>query len=262
MHRPLLTVPYFSTPFLSSEASHKIGINAAKENITLIHTALQHDPSLRKWVYYCYYNFMAELVFLTMLVKQPFAEEAREWAACCNMAIESFEWMMPLNAAAKSRTMSKTFVDEWKAKTADGIGGIGSNKRRRSYNPDTSSRLQSQNISNTSSPHLNYLLQPQPNTFQQYIPSNEFETPVNISPHGSDASHSSLNPTRYDLQQSMLYSTQTLGAAAAETLQSFSGTDWPNQGTSAADSAMGWVYNFEDLFGDLSGGNMGGQRGM
>jgi hypothetical protein len=263
MHRPLLTVPHFSTPFLTSEASREIGINAAKENITLIHTALQRDPPLRKWVYYCYYNFTAELVFLTLLVKQPLAEEAREWAAFCNMAIESFEWMMPLNAATKSRTMSKTFVDEWKAKTATRIEGIGSNKRRRSYNPDASSRVQSQNISNTTSPHLNYLLQPQPDTLQQpYIPSNEFQSPVNISLHESDASYSSLNPTRHDLKESMPYSTQNLDAAAAETLQSFSGTDWPNQGAFAGDSAMGWVCNFEDLFGDLSSGNMGGQRGM
>jgi hypothetical protein len=259
IHRPLLTVPHFSTLFLSSEASHEIGINAAKENITLIHTALQHDPSLRKWVYYCYYNFMAELVFLTMLVKQPFAEQAREWAAFCNMAIESFEWMMPLDAAAKSRTMSKTFVDEWKAKTAASIEVTGSNKRRRSLNPDDSSHVQSQNINSTSSSHLNYLLQPQPNTFQQaYIPSKEFQTSVNISSYGSDSSNSPLNPTR----QSMSYSTKALDAAAAETLQSFSGTGWQNQGAFGGDSAMGWVYNFEGLFGDLSGGTIGGQRGM
>ncbi len=203
---------------------------------------------------------MAELVFLTMLVKQPFAEEAREWAAFCDMAMESFEWMMPLNAATKSRTMSKTFVDEWKAKAAAGIETIGSNKRRRSYNLDTPPRVQSQTMSNTSaSPHLNYLLQPQSNSFQQtFISSNEFQTPVHISPHGSDLSYSPLNPTRYDLEQPMLYSTRTLDTAAAETLQIFSGIGWPNQGIFAGDSAMGWVYNFEDLFGDLSSG----QRAM
>ena len=266
MHRPLLTVPHFSTPFLSSEASNEIGMNAAKENITLIHSALQHDPPLRKWVYYCYYNFMAELVFLTMLIKHPFAEEARGWAAVCNMAIESFEWMIPLHAAKKSRTMSKTFVDEWKAKVEGGHrvpDGVGPNKRRRSHHHDPASRLQSHSISNTSSPHINYLLQPPQNTFQQqFIPTGDFQTPVHISPQGSDASYSPLNPTRYDMQQSVPYSTtQTLDAAAAETLQSFSGTGWPNQGIFAGDGAMGWTYNFEDLFGDLSG-NMGGQRGM
>lgn len=237
-----------------------MGINAAKENISLIHTALQHDPSLRKWVYYCYYNFMAELVFLTMLVKQPFAEEAREWAAFCDMAIESFEWMMPLYAATKSRTMSKTFVDEWKAKTEAGIEGIGPNSRRRSYNPDTTS---SQNLSNTSSPHINYLLQRPPNTFHQlFIPPSEFQTSVHISPHASDSSYSPLNPTRYDVQQTMPYSTRTLDAATAETLQSFSDTGWPNQGIFAGDGAMSWVYNFEDLFGDLSSSNIGSQSGM
>ena len=260
MHRPLLTVPHFTTPYLSSETSHEIGINAAKENITLIHNALQHDPSLRKWAYYCYYNFMAELVFLTMLVKHPFAEEAREWVAFCNMAIESFERMIPLDAAIKSRIMSKTFVDEWKATTAAGIEAIGSNKRRRSHSSDTSSRVQFQNISNTSSPHLNYLLQPQSNTIhQQYIPSNEFLTHVNISPRGSD---SSLNPTRYDLQRPMPYSIQILDAAAAEILQSFRGTGWQNQGIFAGDGVMNWVCNFEGLFGDLSGGTMGGRRGI
>ena len=256
MHRPLLIVPHFSTPFLSSETSYEIGINAAKENITLIHTALQRDPSLRKWVYYCYYNFMAELVFLTMLVKQPFAEEAREWAAFCNIAIESFEWMMPFHAATKSRTMSKTFVDEWKAKTETGVEGLGQNKRRRPDNANVT--VQPQTV-NTSSPHINYLLQPPPNTYQQsFIPPIEFPTPVHISPQGSDSSNSKLNPTRYDAQQHMAYSTQTLNAAAAETLRSFSGTGWLNQGIFAGDGAMGWVYNFEDLFGDLSGSNIGG----
>ena len=198
---------------------------------------------------------MAELVFLTMLVKQPFAEEAREWAAFCDMAMESFEWMMPLNAATKSRTMSKTFVDEWRAKAAAGVETIGSNKRRRSDHLDAPSRVQPQSISKTSSAHLNYLLQPQPKSFQQtFIPSNEFQTHVHISPHGSDSSYSSLNPTRFDLEQPVQYSTRTLDAAAAETLQSFSGTGLPNQGIFAGDSAMGWIYNFEDLFRDLSGG--------
>jgi hypothetical protein len=258
MHRPLLTVPHFSTPFLSSETSYEIGINAAKENITLIHTALQRDPSLRKWVYYCYYNFMAELVFLTLLVKQPFAEEAREWVAFCNMAIESFEWMMPLHAAATSRTMSKTFVDEWKAKTGEGIEGIRPNERRRPYNPDVTARVQPQNINNTSSPHINYLLQPTPNTYQQsFFPTIEFPTPTHISPQRSDSSYSTLNPTKYDTQH-MAYSTQTLNAAAAETLQSFSGTGWPDQGIFAGNGVMGWVYNFEDLFGDLSGSSIRG----
>jgi hypothetical protein len=180
------------------------------------------------------------------------------------MAIESFEWMIPLLAAKKSRTMSKTFVDEWKAKVLAGHhagDGISSNKRRRSHHHDPASRIQS-NISNTSSPQINYLLQPPQNTFQQqFVPPGEFQTPVHISPQ-SDASYSPLNPTRYDLQQSAPYSTtQTLDAAAAETLQSFSGTGWPNQAIFAGDGAMGWTYNFEDLFGDLSG-NLGGQRGM
>jgi len=266
MHRPLLTVPHFSTPFLSSERSHEIGINAAKENLNLIHAALSNDPPLRKWMYYCYYNFMAELVLLTMLIKQPFAEEAREWYSYCNMAIQSFEWMRPLDAAVKSLTMSKTFVDEWKAKIEAGPQIL--EKRRRSYNPEAA-RIRSQSsqsISNKGSPQINYLLQqPNPNaTFQQpFMQTNDFPTPVHISPQGSDSSYSPLNPTRYDVQPGVVYSTtQTLDAAAAETLQSFSGTGWPNQGIFAGDGAMGWTYNFEDLFGDLSRPNMGGQGGM
>ena len=261
IHRPLLIVPHFSTSFLSSEASNEMGMKAAKENIAVIHSALQHDLPLRKWVYYCYYNFMAELVFLTMLIKQPFAEEAREWAAVCNMAMESFEWMLPLHAAKKFQTMSKTFVDEWKVKVEGGhksADRLGSNKRRRSYNHDPASRIPSYAISNTTSPQINYLLQPQTNFQQQFIPPGEFQTPVHISPSGSDVSYSPLNPTRYDPQQAVTYSTtQTLDAAAAETLQSFSGNGWPI----FAKGAMGWTHNFEDLFGDLSG-NEGGQRGM
>ena len=202
---------------------------------------------------------MAEFVFLTLLVKQPFAEEAREWVAFCNMAIESFEWMMPLHAATKSRTMSKTFVDEWKAQTGTGIEGLGPNERRQSYNPDVTARVQRQNISNTSSPHINYLLQSPPNTYQQsFIPTIEFPTPAQISPQRSDASYSTLNPTRYDARQHPAYSTQTLNAAAAEILQSFSGTGWPNQGIFVGSGAMGWVSNFEDLFGDMSGSSIGG----
>ena len=260
MHRPLLTVPRFSTPFLSSEASHEIGINAAKENISLIHSALQHDPGLRKWVYYCYYNFMAELVFLTMLVKQPFAEEAREWAALCNMAIESFEWMTPLHAAKKSRTMSKAFVDEWKAKVESGAEANGV-KWKRSFNPEAP-RMPSHSqtaVATTPSTHINYLLQPPQNAFQQtFIPPNDFGTPIHVSPQSSD--NSPYSPINAILHQSNPYSMQTLDAAAAETLQSFSGTGWPNQGIFAGDGALGWLYNFEDLFGDLSGSNMGGQR--
>lgn len=261
MHRPLLTVPHFSTPFLSSEASNEMGIAAAKENIVLIHEALQNDPPLRKWVYYCYYNFMAELVFLTMLVKQPFAEEAREWASYCNMAIKSFELMMPLHAATKSRSMSMTFVNEWKAKTDASSHVVHFNeagKRRRSTKTETPSRMPAQSGPPTSSPQINYILQQQPPTFQQkFIPSGEFP-PVHMSSPGSDSGYSTLNPTRYDVH----VSTQTLDAAAAETLQSFSGTGRSNQGISVGDGAMGWTYNFEDLFGDLSRESAGGQGGM
>jgi len=270
MHRPLLTAPYFSTPFLSSEASKEMGINAAKENISLIHSLFQYDPPLRKWMYYCYYNFMAELVLLTMLVQQPIAEEARDWAAYCTMATESFEWMLPLDAAAKCRAMSKTFLDEWKAKiqtsSINATQAAESKKRRRSHNPEANTRVRSQTHPNLSSPNMNYLIQPsQQNTFpQSFNTPNEFNTPIGISPQNSDTSYSPLNPTRYDVQPAIPYSTmQTLDAAAAETLQSFSGTGWPNQGISFMnDSSMGWTYNFEDLFGDLSRNDIGGQGGM
>lgn len=268
IHRPLLTVPYFSTPFLSSEASHKMGIRAAKESIGLIHSAFQRDPPLRKWPYYCYYIFMAELVLLTMLIKQPFAQEAREWASYCNMAIESFEWMMPLQAAKKSRSMSKMFVDEWKTRTEAGnlqlSEGVGPDKRRRSYNSDPISHIQPQNVSSTTPPHINYLLQSPPNTFQQsLVASKDFSAPARISSQGSDLSLPPLNPDRYDMRRPGSYSTtQTLKAAAAEALQSFSGTRWPNQGVFTGDGGVGWTYNFEDLFGDLSGGGMGGQPGL
>jgi hypothetical protein len=68
---------------------------------------------------------------------------------------------------------------------------------------------------------------------------------------------------RYDTQPAIPYSTtQTLDAAAAETLQSFSGTGWPNQGIFPGDGTMGWTYNFEDLFGDLTRNNMNGQGGL
>jgi len=267
MHRPLLTAPHFSTPFLSSEASNEMGINAAKENISLIHTNLGQDPPLRKWMYYCYYNFMAELAVLTMLIKQPFSEEAREWAAFANMATESFEWMLPLNAAAKCRTMSKAFVDDWQSKVdAAKLNGTYSEgaKRRRSNNPDSNqrARLHDQHP-NTPSPQLGFPLHQASAAYPQSFMHSEFQTPALISPRGSDTSYSPLNPMRYDVQPPLPYSTtQTLDAAAAETLQSFSGTGWPNQGIFVGDGAMGWTYNFEDLFGDLSRSNMGGQGGM
>jgi hypothetical protein len=262
MHRPLLTVPQFSTPFLSSEASNEMGISAAKENIGLIHSILEHDPPLRKWVYYCYYNFMAELVLLTMLIKQPYAEDAREWAGYCSVAIESFEWMMPLHAATKSRAMSKHFVDEWKAKTesttvngqlSDGASG---HKRKRPSMSNGRVRSHPTPSSGNASPQIHY---PQ-SSFQPFVNSGEFQTPLQLSPHASDASFSPMNQPRYDLHGSVPYSTtQTLDAAAAETLQSFSGTpNWPNQGGFMNDGSMGWTYNFEDLFG---GNNMGGGHG-
>lgn len=267
MHRPLLTAPRFSTPFLSSEASNQMGISAAKENISLIHSKLKYDPPLRKWMYYCYYNFMAELAVLTMLIQQPFAEEAREWAAFANMATESFEWMLPLDAAAKCRTMSKAFVDDWQSK----VEGAKLNenhpdgtKRRRSNNQESSQRVRSQDLHpNTPSSQLGFPMQQPSSTFSQPFMSNEFQAPVLISPRGSDTSYSPLNPMRYDVQPPMPYSTtQTLDAAAAETLQSFSGAGWPNQGIFVGDGAMGWTYNFEDLFGDLSRNNMGGHGGI
>jgi hypothetical protein len=270
MHRPLLTVPHFSTPFLSSEASNEMGIAAAKENISLIHMILEHDPPLRKWVYYCYYNFMAELVLLTMLIKQPYAEDAREWAGYCSIAMESFEWMQPLHAATKSRAMSKHFVDEWKAKTESAShsgqlsDGQGANKRKRSSvnHGRVRSHPQQTPSSGTASPQIHY---PQ-NSFQPFVNSGDFQAPMTLSPHGSDASFSPLNPPRYDLHTPIPYSTtQTLDAAAAETLQSFSGTpNWPNQSVFMGDGTMGWTYNFEDLFGDMSRNNMGGggQGGM
>ena len=208
---------------------------------------------------------MAELAVLTMLIKQPFAEEAREWAAYANMATESFEWMLPLDAAAKCRTMSKAFVDDWQSKVdAANDSHHEGTKRRRSNNPDSNQRVRSQDQHhNTPSPQLNFPLQPTSSNFSQSFMSNEFQTPVLISPRGSDQSYSPLNPMRYDVQPPMPYSTtQTLDAAAAETLQSFSGTGWPNQGIFVGDGAMGWTYNFEDLFGDLSRNNMGGQAGM
>jgi hypothetical protein len=269
MHRPLLTAPPFSTPFLSSEASNEMGINAAKENVSMIHSILEHDPPLRKWVYYCYYNFMAELALLTMLIKQPFAPEAREWAAFANMAIESFEWMLPLDAAAKCKTMSKAFVDEWKAKTESAnltpeVNGV-SNKRRRSYDPNNRVKQPQQRQNSVTSPQFAYSIQApqQQNTTYPQAFAGDFQTPVLISPQASDASYSPLNPMRYDTQPAIPYSTtQTLDAAAAETLQSFSGTGWPNQGIFPGDGTMGWTYNFEDLFGDLTRSNMNGQGGL
>jgi hypothetical protein len=267
MHRPLLTAPRFSTPFLSSEASNEMGISAAKENISLIHSKLKYDPPLRKWMYYCYYNFMAELAVLTMLIQQPLAEEAREWAAFANMATESFEWMLPLDAAAKCRTMSKAFVDDWQSKV-EGAKVNGNHpdrtKRRRSNNQESSQRVRSQDPQpNTPSSQLNFPIQQSSATFSQPFMSTEFQAPILISPRGSDASYSPLNPMRYDVQPSMPYSTtQTLDAAAAETLQSFSGAGWPNQGIFVGDGAMGWTYNFDDLFGDLSRNNMGGHGGI
>jgi hypothetical protein len=269
MHRPLLTAPYFSTPFLSSEASNEMGINAAKENISLIHSLLQYDPPLRKWVYYCYYNFMAELIILTMLVQQPFAEDARDWAAFCNMATESFDWMLPLNAAAKCRAMSKNFLDEWKGKVQ--TNGVTSShasdtrKRRQTYNPEGSSntpRIRSQSHPNVSSPQLSYIMQPQAqNTFpQSFGTPSEFRTSLGISPQNSDTGYSPLNPTRYDMQPAIPYYTmQNLDAAVAETLQSFSGL---NQGIFMNDGAMGWTYNFEDLFGDMTRNDIDGQGTM
>jgi hypothetical protein len=257
MHRPLLTAPYFSTPFLSSEVSIEMGINAAKENIALIHSHLEFDPPLRKWVYYCYYNFMAELALLTMLVQQPFADDAQQWAMYCNMATQSFEWMLPLDAAAKCRALSKTFLDEWYFKTRFSQQPSSEiKKRRRSNNPNSTTSVRPQTHTNVSSPQMNSLMQPSQNTFPPF--PSEFQSPMGISPRQSDASYSPLNPTRYDVQSAVNYSTtQTLDAAAAETLQSFSGMDWPNQGL-ISDSTMGWTYNFEDLFTDLSRNDMGG----
>ena len=244
-----------------------MGINAAKENISLIHSLLQYDPPQRKWVYYCYYNFMAELVLLTMLVQQPFAEEAKEWSAYCTMATKSFEWMLPLDAAAKCRAMSKTFLDEWKGKvqsTTNPTRASETRKRQRSYNPETTNsaaRVRPQH--NIPSPQVSYLIQ-QPNTFPSgFTTPGDFNSPIGISPQNSDASYSPLNPTRYDVQPTIpYYTTQNLDAAAAETLQSFSGTGWPNQGVFMNDSAMGWTYNFEDLFGDLARNDINGQGGM
>jgi hypothetical protein len=165
--------------------------------------------------------------------------------------------MMPLAAAKKSRTMSKTFVDEWKAKVESGIDA-NAVKRKRSFNPEHQ-RLPSHNqipVATTPSTHINYLLQPPQNAYPQtFVSPNDFGTPIHVSPQGSDSSYSPMNAM---LQQSNPSSMQTLDAAAAETLQSFSGTGWPNQGIFAGDSAMGWLYNFEDLFGDLSGSPMGG----
>jgi hypothetical protein len=202
---------------------------------------------------------MAVLVLVTMLVKQPFAEEAREWASFCNMGIESFEWMIPLHAASKSRAILKAFIDTWKAKTETGIEPIG-NKRRRSYLE--TSRVGSQNMGNTSSHDINYLLHPQQSRFHHtFIPPNEFQTAAHISPQRSDSSYSQFNQPKYDVSQTMPYSTQTLEAAALEVLQSFSGTGLPNQGIFTSDSAMGWIHNFED-FGDLLSSNTGGQQGI
>jgi len=271
MHRPLLTVPHFSTPFLSSEASNEMGITAAKQNIALIHTILEHDPPLRKWVYYCYYNFMAELVLLTMLIKQPYSEDAREWAGYCTLAMESFEWMMPLHAATKSRAMSKHFVDEWRAKTeatsTSGHLSDGATSGKRKRSSMSHGRVRSAQMhetpSGTASPQIHY----QQNSFQPFVNSGEFQQAMQLSPHGSDASFSPLNTGRYDLHTAVPYSTtQTLDAAAAETLQSFSGTpNWPHQGAFLGDGMIGtgWTYNFEDVFGDLprndlSGGGHGG----
>jgi hypothetical protein len=213
---------------------------------------------------------MAQLVLLTMLIQKPFAEEARERAAYCNMAIESFEWMMPLHAANKARTMSQTFVDEWKQKTDLGLNSHtdgASNKRRRStYNPELNARVRGPKQlprSNPSSPQVHYSLQAPQNTFASpFVQGAEFQTPIHFSPQASDSSFSPLNPTRYEFQPVPYSTTQTLDAAAAETLQSFSGpTSWGIQGISMGDGAMGWTYNFEDLFGDMPRNGMG-QGGM
>jgi hypothetical protein len=68
---------------------------------------------------------MAELVLLIMLIKQPYAEDAQAWAEYCALAMESFEWMMPLHAASQYHLISKHFIDEWKTKPgpADISGG-------------------------------------------------------------------------------------------------------------------------------------------
>ena len=56
---------------------------------------------------------MATLVLLIMLKTNPFAEDAVDWAASCNLAIESFSWMAPMKAALKCQALCQSFVDEW-----------------------------------------------------------------------------------------------------------------------------------------------------
>ena len=112
MYLPLLTVRPFSTPFLSKATVTTSAVRATKANIALIHDIFITDPPLRKWRYYCYYNFMATLVLLILLKKYPLSEDATAWVASCQQALDSFTRMAPMGAAAKSSIVCQTFLDE------------------------------------------------------------------------------------------------------------------------------------------------------
>ena len=77
-------------------------MEAARENIVLIHDCLDAYPSLRNWTHLYYYMLSASLVFIDRLNEAPFDPRALEYTRCCALAADVFDWMRPLLGTGSS----------------------------------------------------------------------------------------------------------------------------------------------------------------
>ena len=116
LHRPFLTqTPTFDKSIMTA-------VEAAEDNIEIIHRILRDDPRLRSWYYWCHYCLLSTLIILTSLVMWPRGNSTSRYTRLCEMAMQTFQWMQPLEAATRSYALTERILQEWQTFTTNASG--------------------------------------------------------------------------------------------------------------------------------------------
>jgi hypothetical protein len=213
---------------------------------------------------------MAELVLLIMLIKQPYSEDAQEWAGYCAIAMESFEWMMQLPAASQYHSISKHFVDEWKAKpesayisggqVCDGPGGSNYSRvlsHRKHTNPGGSALPQTEFLNGLKVKTEPTSVVPEPvfdgNSKRDYSSFNRIPSHPNRTPPGG-----SLSTETYFL---FLYFTENSPRHfAQESLRPMSGNPITSYGLLSTTTQLDFATTKQSSSGELDQGVLTGNE--
>ena len=168
LHRPFLTqTPTFDKSIMTA-------VEAAEDNIEIIHRILRDDPRLRSWSYWCHYCLLSTLIILTSLVMWPRGNSTSRYTRLCDMAMQIFQWMQPLEAATRSYALTERILQEWQTFTSNASGnGILvetiDKRRKRTFSDSIATSLESGHIA---SPELGHQANGQHSLFSPSVSSH------------------------------------------------------------------------------------------